>query len=118
MQNKVNAYTCEKCGKQTVTIDRHEGVTPFMLGCRATPRCTGMGTSGFYRCAQSLVPVYEWFKPTIEELQRDWTLPSVQHALQGGLLLRRCDGKPDKRDGKRRRPRKANAPLWSGAFNL
>ena len=31
-----NIYTCPKCGGQTVTIDVDEGVTPFMLRCRAT----------------------------------------------------------------------------------
>src|SRR3974377_965449 len=32
--NGENVYTCRKCGGHTVTVDRDEGVTPFMIGCR------------------------------------------------------------------------------------
>lgn len=32
---KINVYVCEKCGTGTITINAVEGVTPFMIGCRA-----------------------------------------------------------------------------------
>ncbi|MDO8476746.1 MAG: hypothetical protein Q7W02_11280 [Candidatus Rokubacteria bacterium] len=35
---KVNVYVCPKCGRGTVTIDRDEGTTPFLLRCRASGR--------------------------------------------------------------------------------
>ena len=44
--SKINVYVCQKCGGLTVTVDVDEGVTPFMLGCRATGKesdCDGDG---------------------------------------------------------------------------
>lgn len=32
---RINVYTCRECGGHTVTVDVDEGVTPFMIRCRA-----------------------------------------------------------------------------------
>jgi hypothetical protein len=44
----VNRYTCERCKGSIFTVDQAEGVTPFMLACRATEGCSGWMQSGFY----------------------------------------------------------------------
>lgn len=46
-----NVYTCLKCRGFTVTLDVDEGVTSFMLNCRASGRegdCDGMAVSAMY----------------------------------------------------------------------
>lgn len=67
-QGKLNQYTCQKCGKRIVTIDRDDGVTPFMLECRATEGCSGPMYSSFYTVQGSPVPGFEWRNPTEEEI--------------------------------------------------
>ena len=84
-KGKKNAYDCGTCGGRIVTVNIDEGVTPFMLGCRATPGCGGMMMSQWYRIDQELKPNYEWFRPDVvteydEELK--------EHVRQGGLILR------------------------------
>jgi hypothetical protein len=86
---KKNLYHCDTCQKEIVTIDSDNGVTPFMLLCRATPRCNGMMTSSFYKCNQSLVATFEFYRPeTIKGLDR----ATQEHVKQGGLLLRPMTG--------------------------
>ncbi len=66
--NRKNAYHCGNCGHWTVTIDIHEGVTPFMIGC---PNCkTGIARSSFYDLEtakraglKDSKPTHEWYKP-------------------------------------------------------
>lgn len=55
-EQKRNAYVCDDCGRFIVTVDRHEGVTPMFLACRAlgepnTPMnpCKGRSVSSMYR---------------------------------------------------------------------
>ena len=36
MKGEENVYVCQKCGGLTVTLDRDQGTTPFMIGCRAS----------------------------------------------------------------------------------
>ena len=90
--NRINVYVCRKCGGNTVTIDIHEGVTPFLLRCRATGRegdCDGMAQSSFYRPEmEHASPAWEWFKPVGSEyrkLNRDMR----EHVDKGGLDIRR-----------------------------
>ncbi len=93
--DRVNVYTCEKCGGYTVTIDIHEGVTPFMLRCRASGRegdCNGMAESSCYpkgpRPSHIPEPAWEWFKPVGSEyrkLNRDMR----EHVDKGGLDIRK-----------------------------
>lgn len=89
--NRINVYTCEECGGETVTIDVHEGVTPFMLRCRATGKegdCDGAAYSCMYRVHGKPIPKWEWFKPIGSEynkLSRDMK----EHVDKGGLDIRR-----------------------------
>jgi ssDNA-binding Zn-finger/Zn-ribbon topoisomerase 1 len=66
--NLINVYRCDVCGKATVTKNRDEGTTPFMISCRATPRCKGSMQSACYRVDQTLTPDLMWIKPTPQEL--------------------------------------------------
>jgi hypothetical protein len=84
MHGRINVYTCQTCGKATVTFDRDEGVTPFYLSCRR-PGCPGPAQSACYRVDQSLVPDFEWYKPpVVEEIPAGFR----DHVRKGGLLLR------------------------------
>jgi hypothetical protein len=85
---KTNLYTCTSCGGRVTTIDREDGVTPFMIGCRATEGCHGMMQSSFYRVPPDAPPpTYEWYRPTEKEARR--LGPSMlEHVKQGGLNIR------------------------------
>lgn len=100
-----NVYTCQECGGKTVTVDRDEGVTPFMIGCRVNgqepdrERCTGMMHSAFYRDPSAYLtePEWEWFSPTPEELTAyvenidpRAVVGTIEHVEKGGLLIRRA----------------------------
>lgn len=105
MAEKRNVYVCQKCRGHTVTVDRHEGVTPFMIECRVggmkpdLERCDGMMHSRFYRdpLAYLSVPEWEWFRPTDAELDEyvkhidpRAEVGTRKHVAMGGLLLRRA----------------------------
>lgn len=85
MKGKKNAYICQTCGKYTITIDRENGTTPFMIGCQATPGCFGIAQSSFYRVANDKTPTHEWYKPQLSTLTDPW---ERDHVSKGGLLLR------------------------------
>jgi hypothetical protein len=87
-QGKLNRYTCRECGGAFVTIDRDDGVTPFMTGCQMRVGCKGPAQSALYRVEQSLRPTHEWYRPTVLEHLRPG---ERQHVEMGGLLLRRVD---------------------------
>lgn len=81
----LNRYTCRKCGGKIVTQDVDEGVTPFMLRCRATKGCIGSMESSCYRgVGADEVPDFIWRKPTPEEYRRA-TVDMKDHFDQGGL---------------------------------
>ena len=83
-----NSYTCQVCGKSIVTIDIDDGVTPFMLACRATPGCAGIMRSGFYVAVdQSAEPDYEWFMP---KSFKGYSREMVEHLKKGGLDIRKA----------------------------
>lgn len=83
LQNPLNRYTCDTCRSSIVTVDRDEGVTPFMLGCRASPGCPGMMQSSFYRDVRGAA-TFEWRKLTPEQLIK--ASPAMrEHARMGGL---------------------------------
>lgn len=93
-----NIYTCEKCGGRTITLDVDEGVTPFMIGCRASGdefTCNGMAQSSMYRIPEDTPEhQWEWFKPTGSEY-RKLSRPMREHVDKGGLdLRRRANSKP------------------------
>ena len=82
-----NAYICKDCGGATVTVDRDDGVTPFMLRCRAKEGCGGWAESSFYRCDQSLEATHEWYKPSGAQIAVS-NAGARAHYRQGGLALR------------------------------
>lgn len=82
---KKNIYTCQKCGMAVVTIDMDDGVTPFMLDCRATKDCDGIMHSAFYSVPQRLEPDFEWFKPKSIE---GYSPEMQRHLEMGGLDIR------------------------------
>lgn len=85
-KGKKNIYVCEKCFGHIVTVDLAEGVTPFMVGCKANDGCDGMMQSSFYRVYdQRIRPSYEWYRPnSLDGLKRG----VHEHVENGGLLLR------------------------------
>lgn len=93
--SRENVYTCPKCRGYTVTVDVDEGVTPFLLDCRASGReadCDGMARSAMYpqgpRPAHIPEPAWEWFKPTGKAYKR--LSPAMKdHVDRGGLDIRR-----------------------------
>ena len=93
-----NVYTCQKCGGYTVTVDVDEGVTPFMLGCRADGTehgCDGPAYSAGYpkgpRPAHIPEPAWEWYRPTPKEQKKmDKKWPGyMDHFNNGGLAIRK-----------------------------
>ena len=91
--NRINVYTCDKCGGKTVTRDVHEGVTPFMLRCRASGHegdCDGKAYSAMYRVPKELglIPMWEWFKPVGSEYNK-LSDAMKEHVDKGGLDLRK-----------------------------
>lgn len=83
---RINQYTCSSCGGVITTIDRNEGVTPWMLTCRATEGCGGTMRSHGYTVDTSLKPDHEWYTPA--KLPKGEMREYVQ---MGGLLIRRIE---------------------------
>ena len=104
---KWNHYLCEKCDGITIARQDNEGVTPFMLRCRAKDAmadgnlihgCEGMAESCLYNCSQSNKqrPHVIFSRPAPEQAitiinqimpvhHRAWML---EHYEKGGALLR------------------------------
>lgn len=115
-EQRINAYVCDDCRAVTVTVDRHEGVTPMFLACRALGEpnspgnpCKGRGVSSMYelrmlrhRLAELGVaelpdewpaPTWEWYKPSataVKRMLRDEPA-TAEHCRKGGLMLRRIE---------------------------
>lgn len=86
--NRINVYTCETCNGKTVTIYRHNGTTPFVIGCRMA-HCNGKAYSALYQVLPPVPePAWEWYRPNL--WRRLWLKRSAsEHVNKGGLLLRR-----------------------------
>jgi len=89
-KGKRNIYLCEDCGHGFVSIDRDDGVTPFMTKC-LNADCGKMASSLFYACPQPMLagtsPALEWYRPGEPEIAG--LSPSVaDHVRKGGLLSR------------------------------
>lgn len=95
---KWNHYICEKCNQVTVARHDQEGVTPFMLKCRATKDCEGFAESCMFMGPQreNQTPHVVFYRPpsltkAIEEINkepeqnREWLL---EHYTKGGSLMR------------------------------
>lgn len=94
-----NHYVCEKCRQTTITFHEDDGVTPFMLKCRATPNCQGVAYSSFYRNSQdpAQVPHVIWYRPAtpetldkaIRQYPKRFRADVLQHFNLGGCLDRK-----------------------------
>ncbi len=108
---RTNIYICRSCGNSIVTVDLVEGVTPFMIGCRAHPddakaltnedgldieqlrkiklHCNGNMYSSFYRVPPNAPkPTWEWYKPEGDDYLKLSEVTRVDHVDRGGLLIR------------------------------
>lgn len=93
LKNRKNGYSCKVCGARFVTVDIHDGVTPFMVSHRRfdpNTLCSGLCESHFYRVPQELHPTHEWFKRNDEDARRFYRHEPamLDHVLRGGLELR------------------------------
>lgn len=100
---KWNHYYCEECGQVTIARHDNEGVTPFMLRCRATIGCEGFTSSCFFECDQSdnQIPHVIFYRPEsrkdakriikreTNEANREWL---QDHYDKGGALMREGEG--------------------------
>src|SRR6266702_8940342 len=87
---KSNCYRCNTCYGRTVTINDDCGVTPFIIGCKATPSCTGLMYSSFGIVKPTdPAPTYEWYRcdnsKQLKGLEKE-------HHDKGGALLRKIKG--------------------------
>lgn len=88
-QGKKNIYVCEKCQGHVVTVDVDAGVTPFMLGCKATDGCKGMMKSSMYRVYdQTMKAAFEWH---LQSSTVGMSEAMNHHTEMGGLSLREAD---------------------------
>jgi hypothetical protein len=90
-QGKKNVYSCTECGYQTITIDKDDGTTPFMIQCRNPFKCTGWSRSNFYRVDQDLPPTHEWYRPDEQEIAQLTKPAVIDHVRMGGLLIREIE---------------------------
>lgn len=105
---RINGYTCQKCKITIYTIDRDEGVTPFMIPCLSNIKklsslvhyphnrrrnCNGDMYSHFYNVAPKNVPTFEWFKPNPNQRNllgiKIYNEVMKDHFKNGGLDLRK-----------------------------
>ena len=112
MKPRLNAYTCKKCKVTVITIDKDEGVTPFMISCltkidkmsslveypkNRREKCNGDMYSHFYTVPPFVTPLFEWFKPDIDALDKRYFPVIVKlynkdmqdYIKNGGLDLRK-----------------------------
>lgn len=92
--NCVNVWTCQQCGKRLITIDRHIGVTPFMMRCdpeRTPGGCGSQMYSAFYRVEHpelwATLATHEWYAPDESE-RKGMSRGMIDHVIQGGLDIR------------------------------
>lgn len=92
-KGQINQYHCNVCGKKITTIDRDDGTTPMFLSCYHTGMvCAGTMRSSFYQVDQTLVPNYEWVKPT-EKVPKHFR----DYVKRGGLMLRKIEANREKK---------------------
>lgn len=76
--NKINSYKCLSCAGITVTLDIHEGTTPFMIECTKCHK--GLAESSFYRKQTFMDADLIFYRPrTGKHVDSD-------HVKQGGLI--------------------------------
>lgn len=116
-KGRINVYTCKTCGHKTVTIDREDGTTPYIISCDA---CKNEAYSSFYVCSQGLTPTHEWYKPTGKQLTKLYdgrTLDAMmEYVSMGGLDLREIKQKSSKKPDKNIIEIKANTESANGLW--
>lgn len=96
---KWNHYVCPRCKGVTVAMHEDDGVTPFLLRCRATPGCLEFAVSENYRCSQddNQKPDVIWYRPTTETaaiaaiaatVEKQYRVAMLEHWRLGGALVR------------------------------
>ena len=87
-----NIYTCRKCGGVTITLDIDEGITPFLILCRASGQegdCDGLAESSMYQVQIDTPPaLWEWFKPEGQDYL-NLSKAMRAHVDNGGLDIRK-----------------------------
>jgi len=105
-QGKRNAYVCEKCGGTIITVNLDEGVTSFMVTCRANwpGECDGMAQSQMYDVRQTIPASWGWYRPNLSETNRlEAQHPGMkEHIERGGLVLRKLDNAEREQHGAQR----------------
>lgn len=102
MKDRKNFYTCYGCGKNFVTLDLCDGVTPASITC---PDCNDSAWSALYPGNIIKEPTLFWFKPSALGIrkQTEWELNyfgmsgkmsldeavplQQEHVDSGGLLM-------------------------------
>lgn len=99
----VNVYTC-KNGHRTWTIDRDNGVTPFMIQCEQNIsltkaslkgpqiRCKAVATSAMYRVHSGYesFATHEFYRPSYAYIvDQISSPPMLEHIANGGLCFRK-----------------------------
>src|SRR5882672_1113027 len=95
MTPKWNHYRCPRCQGVTVAMHEADGVTPFLLSCRATPGCTEWAMSENYRGSQAddQKPDVIWYRPETEAeaiaeiaatIQEPYRQATLEHWRMGG----------------------------------
>ena len=85
----VDVYTCEKCGRKTLTRYKDKGVTPFGIQC---PYCDGyarhndtISEPGAMALRIENIQVQNWVRPPLWWLLKHRN--AVNYVLDGGLVL-------------------------------
>lgn len=113
-EQRRNAYLCDSCGRFIITVERHRGVTPMFLRCRATDGCDGLASSCMYRLDMLAMrlgqqhsdeaprvlrdgwsePTWEWYRPSARAARRQGPA-GFEHYQKGGLWLREVPALPE-----------------------
>lgn len=95
LTGRINGWQCADCGRTTYAIHVAHGVTPFMIGCRATLGCKGVTQSMFYPKAEPSQHVkdaveWEWYRQSLKKAKKaERRAPgSIKHRENGGLEIR------------------------------
>ena len=86
----VDVYTCEKCGRKTLTRYKDKGVTPFVMPCSY---CDGYAQhddtiselEAMVLCFAENIRVQNWVRPPLWWLLKH--KEATDHVLNGGLVL-------------------------------
>jgi hypothetical protein len=88
-ENRFNNYICP-AGHLTRTQDVDWGTTPMFLTNCCKSLCLEFGISTFYKDVAPKKPIDgEWYRPTLEDLNKKFDALTIDHVLAGGLIYRK-----------------------------